>query len=574
MRGIYHGFFSQWEQPHDWGFWKVIHYTSTDLKNWEFQQYVRNSTCPPNAPSTANCSVAYDSAVFRVGDGRFALFSAGPSPGFTGPHPPVLCTRDPHLLQWEECDDSLQLYTQLPSMQKSHGVEGLHVIDRNASVTYDGYSWMNWEGRGPVCDRNSRKCKPGTPNLARSNDSGISWEASPTNLWGDEYGIRPFDAGLTAYQGPLLLQPNNELYALYFTAVSVNNGVKFPNALPGCAAVPFCEGVSDSRSMLQLARVRTNKSTGWLHANRSEPFALLLKPPLNAPAPTRVLPVDSASLLNMLPKVVWAVARVEAAAIALAEIDRWAPFAYGSFPKGDKLSTAVLAGYKLAEASYRATPQPTVGGCVAACDADSNCSALTFCAGRNTLRYCTCGAGSASPAALSAVQDQDHDQHQDQDQHQDLALAAAGTPTLAPAPAGGCCFMMSKPTDIATGGPCRMSASSNCGAPDSAACRGWSSASKLGLRVRANSSVPIDYRGDEYQRWRNPQFSESYFQSITMSGTGRSATYLLRHVRNDTCGRCGGRPLNFELTVVANGTITELLFGGAPLVPLQWRGHT
>ena len=91
--------------------------------------------------------------------------------------------------------------------------------------------------------------------------------------------------------------------------------------------------------------------------------------------------------------------------------------------------------------------------------------------------------------------------------------------------------------------------------------------SKLGLRV----GTP-DYGGDEYQRWRNPQFSESYFQSITKSGTGDSTTFRLKHARRDTCGRCGGdKPLRFELTVVANGTITELLFAGAPLTPLQWR---
>ena len=44
--GVYHGFFSQWEQQHQWGLWKVVHYTSHDLKHWQFQQYVRNSTCP------------------------------------------------------------------------------------------------------------------------------------------------------------------------------------------------------------------------------------------------------------------------------------------------------------------------------------------------------------------------------------------------------------------------------------------------------------------------------------------------------------------------------------------------
>ena len=79
------------------------------MKNWKFLQYVRNSTCPTKAAVTANCSSAYDSAVFRVRDGRYVLFSAGPSPGFTGPHPPLLCSSDPQLLAWDECEDSLQL---------------------------------------------------------------------------------------------------------------------------------------------------------------------------------------------------------------------------------------------------------------------------------------------------------------------------------------------------------------------------------------------------------------------------------------------------------------------------------
>ena len=45
VRGVYHGFFSYWEQTRDWGLWKVVHYTSSDMQNWEFQQFVRNSTC-------------------------------------------------------------------------------------------------------------------------------------------------------------------------------------------------------------------------------------------------------------------------------------------------------------------------------------------------------------------------------------------------------------------------------------------------------------------------------------------------------------------------------------------------
>ena len=70
----------------------------------------------------------------------------------------------------------------------------------------------------------------------------------------------------------------------------------------------------------------------------------------------------------MLPKV-WAVAAVEAATIALAEIDRWAPFIDDGQMVG-KLTTAVLAGYKLAEAGYKSQPELMVATCLAACDTD------------------------------------------------------------------------------------------------------------------------------------------------------------------------------------------------------------
>ena len=511
VAGVYHGFFSQWEQTRDWGLWKVIHYSSTDMKNWRFLQYVRNSTCPPHAPATANCTSAYDSAVFRVGDGRYALFSAGPSPGFTGPHPPVLCTRDPQLLQWEECEDSLQLYARLQPLKNSVGAEGVHVIDRNASVEFEHWSWMNWEGRGPACK--GGKCTPGTPNLARSSDGGLSWAASTTNLWGDDHGSRQFDAGQVAFQGPLVLQ-GERLFALYFTEFDSNNATKYANALPGCSASAECNGVSDHRSVLQLARVRLNPQTGWLHGNRSDPFTLALQPPPNAaPPPVTVLPQ------------VWSVAKVEAAVIALAEIARWVAVSDES-AVGD-LSTGIISGFKLAEAGYETIAQPTVEGCVSKCTASTNCSAITYCANR-TVQYCECS-----------------------DQAD-----------------GGCCFMMSHATDVAAGGSCRRGAHSNCGASSSAACDGWSSFSKLGLRV-----LPTDYAGDEYQRWRNPAFSESYFDRIDSSGSGSGTVWRLTYARKDGCGRCGGKTLKFQVTVAANGTITELLFNDTPLAPLQWRRH-
>ena len=138
--------------------------------------------------------------------------------------------------------------------------------------------------------------------------------------------------------------------------------------------------------------------------------------------------------------------------------------------------------------------------------------------------------------------------------------------------------MMSKAVDVAAGGggACRAGAKSNCGAPTSVACHGWSSSSELGLRGPPPSNNHThDYRGDEHQRWRNPAFSESYFDSVTKSGDARSTVWRLSRTQtqNGICGRCGGKALRFELAVAANGTITELLFNGAPLAPLQWKRH-
>ena len=126
--------------------------------------------------------------------------------------------------------------------------------------------------------------------------------------------------------------------------------------------------------------------------------------------------------------------------------------------------------------------------------------------------------------------------------------------------------MMSHAADVVAGGTCRTGAHSNCGQSTSTACKGWSSFSKLGLRI-----FPPDYVGDEYQRWRNPAYSESYFESIAKRGSGSSTVWHLRYESKDMCGRCGGKTPVFRVTVVANGTITELLFNDAPLAPLQWR---
>ena len=167
-----------------------------------------------------------------------------------------------------------------------------------------------------TCARNVDGVAAAT-HQARSSDGGLHWEGSTTNLWGEDGGSRKYDNGMVAYQGPLLLQPNDAAFALYFTEFETNDGKPYDNTLPGKHSKDG-GGVSSHRSMLQLARVRFNATSGWLHGNRSEPFVVHLQPPADAaPPPNPVLPT------------VLAVAKSEAATIALAEINRWTPLGSG-----------------------------------------------------------------------------------------------------------------------------------------------------------------------------------------------------------------------------------------------------
>jgi hypothetical protein len=335
----------------------------------------------------------------------------------------------------------------------------------------------------------------------------------------------------------LLLQPNDAAFALYFTEFDTNHGQPYDNTLPGQPNKGG--GVSSHRSMLQLARVRFNTTSGWLHGNRSEPFVVHLQPPSDAaPPPERVLPT------------VLAVARSEAATIALAEINRWMPLGSGrsATPPG-KLQRGLMPKYKLAMPSYAERAEGSAEACVSTCSHTANCSAVVYCAKRGKQQYCDCPAVATNPRNP----------------------AAASVP---PPPSGGCCFMVTDAADRAFGGSCRQDAHSNC---DGSGCAGWSSASVLGLMPPTPGGAG-DYPGDAYQSWRDPVLAPSFFTDITQHGSGSALVWTLRYTSAArACGSDSGTGAGawagayaFAIVVAANGTVTALHVNGTRLQPLQF----
>lgn len=78
----------------------IVHYTSRDLQNWTFAEVARSSP------------VAYDSDVFRIGDGRWILFSTMQDRPKSGG--PALPRQSRDLFNWTDCEDqSLQINVRL-----------------------------------------------------------------------------------------------------------------------------------------------------------------------------------------------------------------------------------------------------------------------------------------------------------------------------------------------------------------------------------------------------------------------------------------------------------------------------
>ena len=230
----YHGFFIyNGIAAHSFPNPLVIHYTSQDLKHWQYAQVARET--PPSA---------YDSDVFRLVDGRYILYSTdqGPTPGAALP----LQSLD--LTSWTNVTDPNLI---VPVSEGPH-VTGAVLNDLSAQV--EGFGWLNSEGGKVMC----------------TADGGLHWQPQPFDLFTpDGPGVlwnttgRPVDPG-AAHQGPLF--PNNGLlFALYFT--------EFMTKPPP----PESAQVNPIRSVLQLGRVHADPATGWLLCNRSEwDFPLVL----------------------------------------------------------------------------------------------------------------------------------------------------------------------------------------------------------------------------------------------------------------------------------------------------------
>ena len=267
---VYHGYWIyNGLQAHRYPNTLVIHYTSTDLKHWQYAEVARET--PPSA---------YDSNVFRLADGRFILFSTlqGPAPGAARP------LQSADLFNWTNAAD--------PSLIDLRVGEGPHVtgaVLNDLSVPIQGYGWLNWQG-GVV---------------SRTADGGRSWQQQPGDLfspdgWARNASIRPLDPGV-ANQGPLF--PNGpNLFVLWFAEFNT------------CPPAPEAAAVSPLRSVLQLGAVRADPATGWLACNRSEwDFSFVMLPPVDVAWPPPQAPAPP----------VWSVGWEEAVVIALAEMDRW-----------------------------------------------------------------------------------------------------------------------------------------------------------------------------------------------------------------------------------------------------------
>jgi hypothetical protein len=356
-KGLYHGFFVYNPDPGlamRPGSMKIVHYTSKNMKQWEFAEIARGDP------------VAYDSDVFRVGprpghpDGSWLLFSTMQGRKMSDGVPKPM--ESDTLYNWTECEDAQELVNV---------GEGPHVTGsalNDATTETNGFAWLNWEGGF----------------VARSSDKGATWQqqqadGKPGHLFvpGSSGGLTDF--GL-AHQGPLIPQPGGKMFVLYFS--------EFLTTPPE----PEKSQVNSRRSMLQLREV-TPTADGWLLCNRSDTAfldTLALAPPADVTTATA-----AAAAVHSVPAVpVWSVAQEEASVIALAELNRWhggwyrphkpAPEAAGcaqKTPVPAACVTGVYEDFRLSVGFYRELNSPSAAACVATCKAEpatAGCGGVVF----------------------------------------------------------------------------------------------------------------------------------------------------------------------------------------------------
>ena len=530
--GLYHGF---WVYNPDPGLamrssgLKIVHYTSRDLKQWEFAEVARNNP------------VAYDSVVFRAGPrkGRSAgntwlLFSTRQGRNVSGSVAKPL--QSANLYNWTECEDPAELI----DIGEGPHVTGSKLND--ATSTWNSYAWLNYEGGF----------------VARSQNSGATWEmqngtspatSPPAGKLFVPASVAPHThsfGGITdwgiAHQGPLIPQ-GDRMFVLYFS--------EFNTSPPE----PERSEVNSKRSVLHLREVVATKKasqdggdgTTWLTCNRSDTAflqTLQLEPPEDASAAaaatTGVGGAAMATEAVAAATAVWYVALEEASVIALAELNRWHP---GWYPHGNHTAatgcaqavplphdceTAVYKEFRLAAGYYRELHSPTAEACVATCKAEpvsANCGAVVFKENQTAGGLgVECGAGFTCCYLITA--------------------AAAGAE-----PVG------------------------NCHLP----CSGWDSWAFVGIkRGGGQPADPTRVPGypPNFGKWRDPKIASRFVKHASKRGSGAATQWQLaiqtRHALTH-------QELKYEFDIAGNGTILEMRnvsigSKGEPVTPLrQWR---
>ena len=529
VNGTYHAFWVMWEAgrgmkgpdpappPGAFANWNLVHYTSSDLKHWSYNQTIRRD------------SFAYDSDVFRLADGRYILFSTGQTRVVRG-NPKVLQSTD--LYNWEVCAD--------PELQVDID-EGPHATWNDMTIKWRGFAYVNWDGSAHFgSDR---------PNMLRTADGGAHWEKSNTTLYPGP-GTRHLDLD-AAHQGPLLLNQGadgNAGWALYFSEFSV--GSEYARTT-GCGT---------SRAVLQLAAVETN-AAGWPVVNRSNgpPPDLELTPPPGVTVQPSTSP--------------WSIALSEAVVIVCAEINRWHPGWFAvtapSELKVAETERATAAAGEEEEKQLQLQRTPEVGrncslagpfyrsdhlpydGCIASCKSDAQCQGFTWKhvdtpAGRGVAVTVNCTGKAGQPccyfqtkAAIAGKVAPEllFDCWEKGGLPPPLPPPAPPPPPTPPAPWAGahscCCVSCTLPPE----------------------CKG---AGGAGVTPACPSMM-----------WRNPAVARTFFTNASSVGEGSELQWHLEFATKD---QTTGRALSYSAVVAANGSILQLAnasAGGAAVGPLR-----
>jgi hypothetical protein len=297
----------------------VTHYSSPDLVHWNFQGFVGCPGCNYNVSR-------YDSAVFRIKDGRWIMVSARAVPG-KRVAPPNLESVD--MKTWKAVKD--------PALKSVQSGEGPH------ATRWKGKLWFNWE---PACgDGGSKKC---SPNVLRSDDDGLTYKMQPANLFaGNNMSTRYLD-GVKASQGPVIAQGANAV-VLYHAIVNY--------------ATKWSDLIGQRRTVLQVAPV-VEDADGWLHADHTKSPGAALIPP--GPAS------DRGPVVPRTQPLVWHVKAEDAMIIALAEMNRWLP----RWCADEDASHELVIGYKLENKPFCQRWERDAAGCVDACSSNTSCAGV------------------------------------------------------------------------------------------------------------------------------------------------------------------------------------------------------